>query len=193
MPSTLNLALDSAFLVLTVRGKSFTLTAPEAHLTIEPDAGGGGGPATKQHIHWKYHASYDDAVDLGTLANAADVLAEIQAMLPPPPTGPAATGYQTLMTQWDALKVKLANLPVISNAASSALNAIANTSVKITDLGLELDKDGINWKGAFTVGLAFTPAPGSIRLFSVGITAFGAVISAKLDGLKVTGGQLIWG
>jgi hypothetical protein len=193
MPSTLTLALDSAFLVLSVRAKTFTLTAPEAHLVIEPDAGGGSpsGPATKQHIHWKYHASYADAVDLGSLASASVVLADIQAMLPPPPTGVA--GYQDLLTQWEALKGKLANLPVISNAANSALNAIANTAVKITDLALELDKDGINWKGAFTVGLAFTPAAGSIRLFSVGITAFGAVLSAKLDGLKVNNGQLSWG
>jgi hypothetical protein len=192
MPSTLTLALESAFLVLTVQGKTFTLTAPEAHLVIDPNPGPGGGPAEKQHIHWKYHASYGDALDLGTLSNAALVLREIQDMLPPPPV-PAVAGYQNLLTQWDILKVKLANLPVISNAANSALTAIATTAVKITDLALELDKDGVNWKGAFTVGLAFTPAAGSIRIFSVGITAFGAVLSAKLDGLKVTNGQLIWG
>jgi hypothetical protein len=202
----LKLDVDSAFIILSLGGKSFTLTAPEASLTIgAPDTPVPNEPTKKekrQRIRWKYHASYEDAFDLGPLSQAAEIITEIGSILPQAASG--VTTADELEAKWNAVTDGLKQLPVLANAEENVRATILGTSAKITDIALELDLTTITTTpagstgtsvtrggGAFTLGLAFTPDPDHpIRLFALGITAFGAVISVRLDGLIVRDSSL---
>jgi hypothetical protein len=196
----LTISLDSAFIVLTLGGKSFTLTAPEASAsTDDDDAPVVGTKVRRRHIRWQYHETYDKAVGF-QVGNATGVIQEIQGFLPPWTPGALE---KDLVGQWDDLQKKFKNIPVLSNAAGSVLETIEQGSVKITDLGLELDlittttttgsgnnlssTSTVKGHGVFTIGLAFTPSIAKpIRLFALNVTAFGAVLSVKLDNLKLS-------
>lgn len=192
----LTVSLNSAYIVLTIRQKPFRLDAPDAQIVIDPDNSSTAGRPIKRSVHWSYHAAYDKAFDLGPLSDAQAVLEEIAQTLPAPPAG-----AQSLIAQWDSLKDQLNSIPVLSNAANNVVATIAGTSVKITDLGLDLELTGTgavgsrDWRGngAFKIGLAFTPSSTQpIRLFQLGIQAFGAVLNVKLEGIRVNNGQLTW-
>lgn len=203
MPLTLN--LDSSFIILQLAGKSFRLEGPQSEWVIDPDSSPNNNnnnpsPITRS-VRWKYHATYEEALNLGSLNNARTVLEEVAALLPPPPAQ-----AQGLLTQWDDVQAKLTQLPVLNNAVNNVVATVTNTAVSITDLGLNLDLRGtpvpgsnpaqMVWQGGgdFTVGLAFTPsAANPIRLFQLNLKAFGAVLKVKLDGLKFQNGQVIWG
>ena len=165
----LTLRLDGAAVVLNIRGRAFTLTAPRSEFTT---AGSGSGPNPNRggRIRLEYHESYEDAVDLGT---PEDVLREVESLLNSVPASPP------LADRWASVRTELRQVPILNQVAQDVLS----TNVRITDIAIELTKVAgqDRFSGSFTLGLMFTPTTRP-RLFRAELVAFGGVVTIALEG-----------
>jgi hypothetical protein len=191
----LALSLESSFVILQISGKAFRLEGPQGDWELggeSADSNGGGARRYRRRVRWSYRSSYEEALDLGSLNDATAVIQEVAAFLP------ATAQSGQLLTQWNEARDRVAQVPVLSNL----VDTVTSTSVRITDVGLNLDlvtqmapnsnqPTAITGDGDFTLGLAFTPSPAKpVRLLRFNLQAFGLVLKVKMTGLSFNNGLL---
>ncbi len=170
--ANMTLGLDGATIVIQIRNRSYTLTAPNQEITF------GVTPGIPRHLRFRYQDTYENAIDVGTVNQ---VMEELQSLIA---TVPLAAG-QSFLEQWNKVQVTLSGAPILG----SAITTVINTDVRITEMELELTRttvtnpDSDTYKGKLGLGLMFTPDPAQRpRIFNIQVLAFGAVVHVELEG-----------
>lgn len=134
----------------TVAG-SITLSIADHNYTLTGTVG--------QYVIVEYHASFDDAINLGTIDSIATRIGQ-------------DIGFPDLGTEIQTVKGSLSSVP----AVQSIFDAITHASVKITDLEINTQT------GAYGIGLAvdFSQLPAGMSppsLLGVELISFGFTVT----------------
>jgi hypothetical protein len=171
MPN-MTLGLDGATIVIQIRNRSYTLTAPNQEITF------GTTPGIPKHLRFRYQDSYENAIDVGTINQVMD---ELQSLIA---TVPLAAG-QSFLEQWNKVQVTLSSAPILG----SAITTVINTDVRIVEMELELTRTtsttpaSDTYKGKLGIGVMFTPDPAHRpKIFNIQVLAFGAALHVELEG-----------
>jgi hypothetical protein len=170
--ANMTLGLDGATIVIQIRNRSYTLTAPNQEITF------GATPGIPRHLRFRYQDTYENAIDVGTIDQ---LMEEVQALIA---TSPLAAG-QSFLDQWNRVQVTLSGAPILG----SAITTVINTDVRIVEMELELTRTTVaspasdTYKGKLGLGVMFTPDPAHRpRIFNIQVLAFGAVMHVELEG-----------
>lgn len=178
--SNLTLGLEGVTVVFTIRGRTFTLTAPTKRITATAGGGVAGGGATPQDvavsIHFKYDKPFEESFDLGTPAEVLAGIEELTANLP------QVTGSVALADQWGAITQRLQKLPVLGEAVDLLRTTqvrLVRFEIAFSRLPLSTDRYAV----VFTLGLVFVPDPNRMpSLLGARLTRFGAVVMVAGEG-----------